>query len=623
VRRDQTRAKLFTRRALLLGGGQMVLLAVLGGRLYHLQVIESDQYKMLAEENRISMRLLPAPRGRIFDRHGVELANNQQNFRVVIVPEQTHSVEETLSALADIIPLETIDRDKVLREVRRNRPFVPVSVTDNLSWDQFASVNLLSPELAGVQPDASWSRFYPFGAAFGHVVGYVGAVAESDLTGDPLLQLPGFRIGKNGIEKTADLALRGRAGTSSVEVNAYGRVIRELARTEGTPGADTMLTIDAELQLFAHTRFGSESGAAVVMEVATGEVLALVSTPGFDPNSFNLGIGREEWGTLVADSKAPLTNRAIAGQYPPGSTFKMMVGLAGLGSGAIGAGHRVFCGGSTQLGRHTFHCWKRGGHGWLDLVEAYERSCDVYFYDVARRTGIDRFAETAVLFGLGAPTGLELPSEGKGLIPTRTWKEATRGEIWHPGETLVAGIGQGYVLTTPLQLAVMTARIANGGRRVTPRLIRHLAGGHEDAEAPAAIGIPAAHLDLIREGMTRVSNSRRGTAYASRITIPEFAMAGKTGTSQVRRISKAERLTGVRRSEDLPWIQRDHALFVGYAPVAVPKYAVAVVVEHGGGGSKAAAPIARDILTEVQRRERDRVRFPTGPTGAPLELRRA
>ncbi len=607
MRREFDRAKAFSRRAFLLAGGQAAFLTVLAGRLYYLQVVEADQYKLLAEENRINMRLLPPPRGRILDRFGVELANSQRNYRVVLVPEDTASVEQTLAALGRLIALDERDRHRVLRETRRNRPFVPVTVAENLSWQEFAEVNVNSPDLPGIQPEVGETRHYPHGAPFSHVVGYVAAVAEDDLTGDPLLEMPGFRIGKSGIERTFDKELRGAAGNSRVEVNAYGRVIQELERHDGQPGADAVLTLDAALQEFAVGRLGEESGAAVAIDVHGGEVLILASTPDFDPNAFNIGMRREQWRALISDPRAPLTNKAIAGQYPPGSVFKMIVALAALESGAIAADHRIFCSGSVKLGNREFFCWKRQGHGHMGLLDGFQQSCDSFFYDVALRTGIDRIAEMARRFGLGSRFGLALPSESAGLIPDRDWKLAMRGEPWQKGETLVTGIGQGFVLASPLQLAVMTAEIANGGFKVVPRVVR--AVGEREAETAAAsvregaLGLNPRWLALVREGMNRVTNTPRGTAYRSRIEEPDFAMAGKTGTSQVRRITRRDR-TGPRvKNEDKPWIERDHALFVAYAPVAAPRYAVAVVIEHGGSGARAAAPVARDILLEVQRRD--------------------
>ena len=427
------------------------------------------------------------------------------------------------------------------------------------------------------------------------------------MEGDPVLALPGFRIGKNGAEKIFETALRGKAGSRQVEVNAYGRIIRELRRNEGQPGDDHILTIDMGLQEYTNARINHESAAAVVVDVHSGEVLALVSSPSFNPNSFTTGISQTEWNALMANPRFPLTNKAISGHYSPGSTFKMMVALAAQSGGIMNPSQEVFCPGHMDLGNRRFHCWKRSGHGTMNMNSGITQSCDVYFYEVSKRAGVDAIAKMARRFGLGERLGIELPSERKGLVPTRDWKLAVHGVPWQKGETLIIGIGQGFLLTTPLQLAIMTARIANGGIAVRPKLVRETqrVGRRlpDNREPFPSMGLSAVHLAVVQKGMSDVTNSPRGTAYRARIEEPGMTMAGKTGSVQVKRITKAERERGVRKNEDLEWKDRDHALFVGYAPVDSPRYAVSVVVEHGGGGSKTAAPIARDILREVQRRD--------------------
>ncbi len=610
------RSKLFTRRALLIGGIQALVATGLAGRMYQLQVVEAERYKVLADENRINMQLLPPPRGRIFDRHGQLLAENQMNYRLVIVPEQAIeglrrggevTLEQALRLIEALVPIEDHDRERILKEARRKRNFVPITVRENLTWDEVSRIEVHAPDLPGVMIDAGQSRHYAFGPEAAHVIGYVGAVAEKELEGDPVLALPGFRIGKNGAEKAFEASLRGKAGTRHVEVNAYGRIIRELNRRDGQPGDDYVLTLDMGLQQYANARFGDESGAAVVMDVHTGEVLALASVPSYDPNHFTTGISQKHWAELINHPRFPLTNKAIAGQYPPGSTFKMVVALAALESGEVEPGAQFYCPGFLKLGRRRFHCWRRGGHGHTNMVQGIMRSCDVYFYEVARRVGVDRIAAMAERFGLGTRVGLTLPGEKKGLVPTKAWKLAMRGEPWQLGETLVVGIGQGYMLVTPLQLAVMASRIANGGLAVTPRIVREVL--HDGAGRPVppptfpSMDISPTHLEIVRKGMWRVVNDRKGTAYKARIEEEAYAMAGKTGSAQVRRISKRERDSGVLKNEERPWEERDHALFVAYAPHKTPRYAVAVIVEHGGGGSTVAAPIARDILLEVQRRD--------------------
>jgi penicillin-binding protein 2 len=602
MRKDSDRYKQFTRRAALLAGGKAMVLTALLGRMYWLQVVESPRFAVLAEENRINPRLLPPPRGRILDRFGIPLADNRQNYRVVVVREQAKDIATTLARLASIVTLDDDTLKRILRETARTRAFVPVTVAEDLTWNQVSRIEVNSPDLPGVNIEVGEIRNYPFGPAAAHLLGYVASVSEAELDGEPLLELPGFRTGKIGVERVYDKTLRGAAGTSQVEVNAVGRVIRELSREEAKPGQEIVTTIDIGLQEYVQQRLALETSAsAVVLDTVSGDVLALASSPAFDPNRFANGLSTAEWQMLVTDPLSPLTNKAIAGQYSPGSTFKMMVALAAMETG-IEPSHRVVCTGQITLGNARFHCWKKEGHRSLDMLGAIKHSCDIYFYDLSRRVGIDRMADMARRFGLGRPVGLDLPGERAGLMPDRNWKLATLGEPWQGGETLVAGIGQGFTLATPLQLALMTARIANGRSAVVPRLARP-ASESAGAEAPAPpLGLAEDHVRLVQEGMVRVTNEPGGTAFSARIIEPGMAMAGKTGTSQVRRISLAERLAGVRKNEDLPWRQRDHALFVGFAPVGAPRYATAVVVEHGGGGSRVAAPIARDVLFEAQRR---------------------
>ena len=630
-RRDTTRYKTFTRRSILLGGGQLALLATLVGRLYYLQVVESDEYAVLSDDNRISLRLIAPRRGRILDRYGTELASNRQNYRVLLVPEQAENVQRTLAKLAELIPIDDGQRQRILKEIERRRKFVPVSIAENLSWEDFARVNLQSPYLPGVQLDVGETRDYPFGEELAHVVGYVAAVSEQDVddSDDPLLDLPGFRIGKSGLEKVNEDTLRGKAGDSRVEVNSVGRVIRELARQDGVPGDDLVLTIDVELQKFTAERLAQElsieqqvrekahetatgdlpkesSAAAVVLDVLTGEVFAMVSVPSFDPNAFNVGVTPEYWRQLSGDKLHPLTNKVISGTYAPGSTFKLMVATAGLSSGAITPDHHVSCSGQMTLGNATFHCWKKGGHGNIGLLRAIQQSCDVFFYDVARRTGIDAIAAVANQFSLGKPTGVDLPNERGGLIPTQAWKKATYHESWAPGDTVVAGIGQGYVAATPMQLATMAARLANGGRQVTPHLVRKsgimregAASINAEAASLTSLNVPLSVVQLVQSGMNMAANEVGGTAFNARIKEPGFAMAGKTGTAQARHIAKHERDKGEVKQNAIPWDERDNGLFVCFAPVGNPRYAACVVIEHAGYSSFAAAA-AHDIMLKCQ-----------------------
>jgi penicillin-binding protein 2 len=620
--RDTQRQKSLTRRAAILGGTQVILTSALVGRLYQLQVLERDRYRVMAEENRINLRLLVPPRGKILDRFGIELADNRQNYRVVIVPEQTADIEATINAIGTLIDVGDADRRKALRDAKRQHTFIPVVVRSNLDWDEMARIEVAIPELPGVSIEQGLLRFYPFGQTAAHVIGYVAAVSEKELTGDPLLELPDFRIGKAGVEKAEDLKLRGTAGTSQVEVNAYGRVVREIARDDGQPGQDVVVALDAAIQDFAMKRVSSEqSVACVLLDAVAGDVLALVSSPSYDPMLFSNGLTPAEWQQLSTDPRNPLSDKAIGGLYPPGSTFKPVVAMAALESGAITPDTQITCPGYLELGDATFHCWRHGGHGTLRLRDAIKMSCDVFFYETARRTGIDHIASMARRFGFGDQLGLDVNGERAGLIPDRDWKLATTGVAWQPGETLNTGIGQGSVLATPLQVATMVARLVTS-RKIVPHLMRSAQlppGGDRRPPDFAMMGLSPHALAVVLEGMTAVVNEQGGTAYSARITDSAFAMGGKSGTSQVRRITEYEREHGVRKEDEIPWKERDHALFVAFAPVGAPRYVCAVVVEHGGaeaaGGSAVAAPIVRDILIQAQKRDPGR-RVPNPETVA-------
>lgn len=598
-RDTESSARLISRRALILGGGQAAVMGVLALRMRQMQVNEAENFRLLAEENRVNIRLLPPARGLIFDRQGVTLADNTQNYRVVIVREDAGDIDATLARLAAIIDISPENLERARREIMRRSPFVPVTVADQLSWEEVAEVAVNAPALPGVTPDVGLSRFYPLEEDFAHVVGYVGPVSDYDLDRledpDPLLQIPKFQIGKTGVEARLESHLRGKAGTRRIEVNAVGRVMRELDRQEGQPGADVQITIDHTLQNFVQARLGAESASAVVMDPRSGDILALGSAPSFDPNAFVRGISVADYNALLENDHRPLANKAVQGTYPPGSTFKMVAALAALEEGLIEPDERIYCPGYTELGRRRFHCWKRGGHGRMNLRDSLEQSCDVFYYELAQRVGIEKITAMARRLGFGQKHELPLSGVASGLTPTKAWKRERRGEDWLVGDTLNSVIGQGFVLASPLQLAVMTARLATG-RAIAPRLVKSI-GGEEIPLAPApSMGFSPSHLRMIREGMYGVTNSRKGTAYSSRVQPAELKMAGKTGTSQVRSITAEERAKGVFRNEDLPWERRDHALFVGFAPFDNPRVAVSVVVEHGGGGSVAAAPVARDIL---------------------------
>src|SRR3954447_3093820 len=613
-REEEQRRAVFTRRALALGIGQLALFGFLGSRLYRLQREEGERYRTLAEENRVSARLLPPPRGQILDRNGRVVAGNRLNWRALLVAEQTQDVAATLETFSRIVPLLDHERARIERELRRRRRFVPVTVRDFLSWEEMARIEVNAPDLPGILIDVGTTRLYPEGEHLSHMVGYVAPPAERDMDGDPLLELPGIRVGRAGIEKYHEQPLRGRAGAVQLEVNAVGRVIRELDRREGQPGQDVQISVDAELQRTLRGRI-EEGTSIVVLDARNGEVLAMASQPSFDPNVFNAGVSAQQWREWTRNRSTPLINKATNGLYAPGSTFKMIVGLAALEAKVVTPGDRVFCPGHLDLGDTRFHCWQKHGHGSLDMRNGLKHSCDVFFYECAKRVGIDRIAAMANRFGLGVDLDIELPGTKKGLVPTRAWRQA-QGKPWNLGDTIVHGIGQGFYQLTPLALATMAARMATG-RAVQPHLTRSIGGKPARggrAEDWPSLGIPERDLKLVREGMWAVVNEPGGTALVARLPGNLGVMAGKTGSVQVRRVSREQRERGYK-AENQPREWRPHALFVAFAPYDNPLYAVSVVVEHGMSGSGAAAPLARDVMVEVFNR------FRAGPGSRVAEAR--
>ncbi|MDP5306769.1 penicillin-binding protein 2 [Paracoccus spongiarum] len=599
-RETQDGVRKLGRRGLLLAGIQLGVVTTLALRLRSMQLEHAEEYRMLADGNSIKIRLLPPARGLIHDRNGLVIAGNEQNYRVTLTREEAGGeVEPVLRRLSRLIPISEARMAELLEEFSRRSAITPIVIADRLTWEQFGSIAVNAPALAGVTPESGLSRAYPRGGDLAHVMGYVGPVSDYDLSKiedpDPVLMLPEFQLGKIGVEAKLEEVLRGRAGARRVEVNSAGREMRELGRQEGEQGATVQLTIDARLQNYAAQRMGSESAAAVVMDVQTGDLVTICSSPSFDPNKFVRGISGPDYRALMNHDHRPLADKTVQGVYPPGSTFKMVTLLAGLESGLINANSRFFCPGSTEVGGRRFHCWRRGGHGTMNAIQSLEQSCDVYYYELSQRIGIDRIGAMARRLGIGVRHELPMSAVAEGIAPDRDWKRQRYDQAWQIGDSLNASIGQGYVLASPLQLAVMTARIASG-RAVAPRLVRAIDGVPQPIPEAAELGLDRTNLNLARAGMEAVMNGGQGTARRSRIEREEWRMAGKTGTSQVRNITAAERARGVVSNEQLPWNRRDHALFVCYAPYEAPRYAVSVVVEHGGGGSTAAAPIARDIL---------------------------
>ena len=592
-------ARSMVRRGVLIFALQGIFVAGLAARMRFLQIDQADQYRLLAEENRINVRLVPPSRGLVYDRDGLLIASNVQNYRAVIIREDVENLESLLNNLQTLLKISDEKKQAIRKLVLKHSPFVPITVLNNLSWSNVAKISVNAPVLHGLTADVGLNRHYPRGADYAHLLGYVGPVSDFDLKkrddNDPLLKIPRFQIGKTGVEAKLERALRGNAGTKRIEVNAKGRVIRELSRQESSPGQSVQMTIDTGLQNFALARLGKKSASAVVMRVDNGDLLSMASSPSFDTNLFVKGISTNDYAALRDNEFRPLADKSVQGIYPPGSTFKMVIALAALDEGLIRPNEKIRCDGHIELADRKFHCWKRLGHEEITLTEALEQSCDVFFYDLALRVGIEKITQMAKRLGIGIKHNLPLSGVARGLSPTKNWKLKTQGESWVLGDTLNVGIGQGYVLASPLQLAVMAARIASG-KVVEPRIIKRVNGVEQKIPNQLKLDIDPNALGIIRSGMYEVSNGIKGTARKSKIAISEISMAAKTGTSQVRNITSKERATGVIPNEKLPYNRRDHALFVGFAPYNQPKYAIAVVVEHGGGGSKVAAPIARDIM---------------------------
>lgn len=584
----------FTRRALIFGGLQLAAFSALASRLYYLQFINAEKYTALSENNRIKLQLVAPARGNILDRKGIPIASSNTNYRLfidysTITQQSLKSTIEKLKSLL-VIPEKKL---KALESVRVSTAAMPDMIKEHLTWDEVSLVELHMMDLSGVTVDIGQIRYYPLLDEAAHLLGYLGAVTESELSEDdpPLMRLPDFKIGKNGVEKMMEDRLRGTAGIRQLEVNVHGMPVREIGKTDSKPGENIVLTIDSELQKYAADLVKNESASVIVMEIETGNLLAMVSMPAFDPNIFSTGISSDYWKELSSDKKSPLLNKAITGQYPPGSTFKMIVGLAAMEAKIINPATTVFCPGHFYLGDHKFNCWKEGGHGTVHYHEAIQQSCDTFFYTTAQKLGTEKIVEMAHRCGLGELHDIGIIGEKSGNIPTPEWKMKRFKQRWSGGDTINYGIGQGYVLATPLQLAVMMARMASN-KIVEPRL--YVPEG-EDYPEFSNLGLSPELMRINIEAMSSVVNEQHGTAYSKRISDIRFMMGGKTGTSQVKKI-----LQRGQNQDLIPWEARHHALFVGFAPVDKPRYACCIAIEHGGGGASAAAPVARDVLLRVQ-----------------------
>ncbi|MDY6407456.1 MAG: penicillin-binding protein 2 [Pseudomonadota bacterium] len=590
------KSQILLHRTMGLGIIFFILILVLISRLFYLQILQGDKYLLLAEKNRLSTRLTMPSRGNIYDRNGVILAENSKTFQAVLIREQAIDYKKTLSNFLQLIPLEKDEIKRIESELKFKRSFIPVRLKDNLTYHEMLMIQLNMPDLEGIQIEEGMMRLYPAGNGNTSVLGYVSLLTDKDVAGDkgnPLLDLPGYRIGRTGIEKSMEEILKGTPGVRQSEVNAFGRTVRILNETLPQSGQDITLAIDSRLQNEATKLLNKYAASAIVINIETGEILALVSTPTYDNNLFTLPISHQNWNALLNDPHRPLQNKALTGLYSPGSIFKLVVGLAGLESGVIHPEKKINCTGKTKLGNQLFHCWKHGGHGPLTFEEALMHSCDVYFYEIAQKIKPEKIIETAQKLGFGSAVGIGISGEQDGLLPTPDWKKAKHKEGWRMGDTLNLSIGQGYLMTTPIQIATSVARIASG-KKVMPTLIKV-----DTPPSFEALSFNPLYLKMLRNGMYDVVNKQGGTAYASRLNYKGYKMAGKTATTQVRRISLQEREKGVIAQEKLPEKYRDHAIFAAFAPTIHPKYAAVVFVEHGGGGSKTAAPIMRDLMQKV------------------------
>ncbi len=600
------RQGLFHRRSILLGAFAGIGISALGARLAYLQLFETQRYEKLAVSNQFNFKLAPAPRGVIVDRNGAVLAANRPNFRLMVSRDKGSDTEGTLKTLANFVPLDDARQRRLLKDIHNAPKRAPVPVMEDMSWEQFSAINVRAPELPGVTADVGEVRVYPHGGAFAHVIGYVAKVNKDDIdtlakagqTPEPIMLHPGFRIGKQGVEKALDAQLRGRPGAHKVEVDANGREVGHHVDGDipAVPGDEVQLTLDVDIQNRALEVFGEESGGAVMMDCRNGDILCMSSAPSFDANRFVRGLTGAEYRALAGYERKPLLDKCLSGLYPPGSTFKTMTALAILMAG-IDPEERVGCGGGMNFGGRYFHCHKRGGHGSQNLNDALKNSCDTYFYAMSLRVGPDRIAQAARAFGLGQTFDIGIPGQKKGIVPDPAWKKRyfSKNEAqqpWWPGENLSYAIGQGYLQVNALQLAVMTARLANGRKAINPRLIKSVGGKERPSGAMVPdLPFPTEHIDRVRAGMAAVTDVG-GTGYrASQLGLGDILMAGKTGTAQVRNYD-----SGGSRGKGGTWGLRDHGLFVAFAPIDAPRYAIAVIVQHGMGGSTAAAPRAREIM---------------------------
>ena len=597
MKRETKDRAAFTRRALLIGTAQFGIFGAIAGRLYNLQVAKHGKYALMAEQNSISERLEAPLRGLITDRFGTVLAGNQQHWRALFMQALAPDPQAVLDNFYRLVPLPDDEKARIAAELAHRPGYIPVLLKDYLDWPDMAALEVNTPDLPGVVVEVGASRSYPFGPGLAHAVGYVARPNGREAAADPVLSLPGIRIGRTGAEAAQDAVLRGVPGFVQMETNVHGQVVRQVAHDPGTPGQTVTLALDAGLQAVAVQGLKDQTGAVVMLDANTGEILALASSPSFDPTLFDKGVPQATWNAWMADAGDPLQDKAVSGLFAPGSTFKPTVALAAMKAGTLTADTILTCPGFFKLGDHVFWCDNHTAHGSITVTTALQVSCDVFFYQVALGVGIDRIAAMATQMGLGTDLGVDLPNASPGLVPTLDWARR-RGIHWVEGSTVVQGIGQGYTQLTPLALATMIARVATGSA-VGPHITRRIGGALQIGSTPGvwpALDVDPAHLAVVRQGLFEVVNTPAGTAYGARLTLPNVQMAGKTGTAQVHNNTAAEKQQGFN-DLTMAWAARPNALFVAFAPYDKPRYAVAVVIEHGNYGGQAAAPIANALMT--------------------------
>ena len=611
----ENKSRLITRRMFILSSLKIAVFIGIICRLFYLQISENIKWRSLSDKNRLREWKMPPQRGIIEDYFGEKIAKNSQVFQLHMIPEDVPNLEELFFRLSKIIDFNERQKSNLIKRLKKRKPWEPIIISDNLSWSEFSRLNLFLHEIQGIKPVVAVARKYLEDGSSSHIIGYVSEISVKDLENSELLReinIPGLKTGKNGLEKSLNEDMIGKPGLQRFEVNAYGKRIKELKFVEGTAGKNYRTTLDIDVQQFTSELLKDKSGSICVMDIYTGDIIAMVSSPTFDANKFVHGIDTKDWQDLINDDKKPLINKSIAGLYPPGSTIKPLVALSALENDVISPNTTTECKGVIELYGHTYHCWKEKGHGFLRLREGIKQSCDIYFYEVARRLGVDRLAETANKFGLGNKVFDILDEEGTGLVPSTKWKLKNIGRGWLLGETLLAGIGQGYFQVTPIQLCLMTAQLANGGYKIKPKIIYNEQALQSTTDASreqfGQLYRNQENVKFVLDAQFGATNEPMGTSYRSRHVKPEYIFAGKTGTSQTRSITEEERELKLKQ-KDLPYKRRDHALFTAFAPYKNPRYAFSVVIEHGGAGSSAAAPLAKKVIKKVLDRQQLRTKY--------------